>query len=92
MKERGVDSQQIEAAAAGWIIRRQADDWSDVDESQLNQWLAESVAHRVAYIRLDSVWRDTGRLRALGAGIPRGTIPPPKSHHGVAQRPAKRRP
>ncbi len=33
-----MDSQTIQAAAAGWIIRRQADDCSDAEESQLNEW------------------------------------------------------
>ena len=76
-------SQAIEAAAASWVVRRQADDWSDAEEAQLTRWLMESVAHRVAYIRLDTVWRDTGRLKALGAGVPRGCIPPPKQRDGA---------
>jgi transmembrane sensor len=88
MKERNVDSQATEAVAAAWIIKRQADDWSEADESQLNRWLAESVAHRVAYIRLDTVWRDTERLKALGAGVPRGTIPPPKQRNDARDRKA----
>jgi len=35
IKERRIDSQTIEAAAAGWILRREADDWSDAKESPL---------------------------------------------------------
>jgi transmembrane sensor len=77
MKERILDSEAIEAAAATWIIKRQADDWSEAKESRLNLWLAKSLAHRVAYIRLDTVWRNTERLKVLGVGVPTGTIPPP---------------
>jgi transmembrane sensor len=78
-----MNSQRIEAAAARWVIRRQAEDWSEAEESQLDEWLAQSVAHRVAYIRLQSVWGGMERLRAVGAGVPRGTIPRPKQHDGA---------
>jgi transmembrane sensor len=73
-----MDSQAIEAAAARWIVRRQDDGWSAADESSLNRWLEESVAHRVAYLRLNTVWQDMERLKALAAGVRKGTIPPPR--------------
>jgi transmembrane sensor len=78
-----MNSQRIEAVAARWVIRRQAEDWSEAEESQLDEWLAQSVAHRVAYIRLQSVWVGIERLRAVGAGVPKGTIPLPKQHDGA---------
>jgi transmembrane sensor len=83
-----MNSQRIEAVAARWVIRRQAEHWSEAEESQLNEWLAQSVAHRVAYIRLDTVWVGTERLRALGAGVPTGTIPRPKQHDRAGNRSA----
>jgi transmembrane sensor len=33
------------------------------------------VAHRVAFLRLDAAWRQSDRLKALGAGVPAGTVP-----------------
>lgn len=86
MEEGSMHSQTIEAAAAGWVIKRESDDWSEAEESRLNRWLTESVAHRVAYVRLETVWRGTERLRALGAGVPRGTVPPPKQRKAAPER------
>ena len=56
----------IEAAAAAWLARRDAGEhWSDDDERALQAWIAESVAHRVAWLRLDAAWERTERLPAL---------------------------
>jgi len=62
----GMDSESIEAAAAQWIIRRHGEAWTDADQRELDSWLEESTFHRVAYLRLDSVWQQTDRLKALG--------------------------
>lgn len=69
-------SRQIEQTAAAWLARRDAGDWSERDQAQLDAWLDASVAHRVAFVRLDAAWRQTDRLKALGAGLPAGTVPP----------------
>jgi transmembrane sensor len=67
---------QIEQAAAVWLARRDREDWGDADEAKLNDWLSASIAHRVAFIRLETTWRQTGRLKALAAGVTtRGTPP-----------------
>ncbi|WP_033408972.1 FecR family protein [Rudaea cellulosilytica] len=68
-------STKIERTAAGWLARRDANTWSDEDQAELNVWLETAIAHRVAYIRLQSAWQQAGRLKALGAGVPRGQIP-----------------
>lgn len=68
---------QIEETAAAWLARRDSDDWSEADETALAQWLQASTANRVAFIRLESAWQQTQRLKALGAGVPRGTVPSP---------------
>lgn len=55
-----------ERAAAEWVAaRRNQKDWTDEREAELNAWLARSVAHRVAYVRIDATWRRTDRLAAL---------------------------
>lgn len=59
---------QIERLAAAWLARRDGDDWSPADRLALVAWLEEDPAHRVAFLRLDSAWRETGRLKSLSAG------------------------
>lgn len=71
-----MDSRRIELEASHWLARREAGAWSQADASALEQWLARSTAHRVAFLRLAAAWEQGGRLQALGAGIPTGTIPP----------------
>jgi len=71
-----VDSARIEQAAAAWLARRDGGAWNADDQAQLDAWLAAATAHRVAWLRLQAAWRQAGRLKALGAGVPAGTIPP----------------
>lgn len=68
-------SREIEHTAATWLARRDADAWSGPDQRQLDAWLDASVAHRVAFLRLDAAWRQSDRLKALGAGVPAGVVP-----------------
>jgi transmembrane sensor len=68
-------STQIEQTAAAWLARRDGGDWQERDRSRLEAWLAESTAHRVAYLRLEAAWAHSGRLKALGAGMQAGAIP-----------------
>src|SRR5687767_8090867 len=67
--DRSMDSRaaQIEARASEWLARRDTGRWSEVDGAALDSWLKVSTAHRVAFLRLESVWEDTQRLNALGA-------------------------
>ena len=66
---------QIEQVAAAWLARRDRGDWSEADDAGLNAWLSVSTANRVAFLRLETVWRETGRLKALAAGLPAGAVP-----------------
>lgn len=70
-------SRQIEQTAAAWLARRDSEDWNSSDRVELEAWLAESTAHRVAFLRLDSAWTQSGRLKALGAGLEAGVMPTP---------------
>src|SRR3546814_4428132 len=54
----------IEETAAEWLVRREGEAWSDADQTAFDQWVAEETAHRIAVIRLETVWRKAGRLRA----------------------------
>jgi transmembrane sensor len=71
-----MDTDGIEEQAARWIVKRDAGAWTRDDETRLHSWLDECTAHRVAYLRLESAWRQAARLRALGASVPPGTVPP----------------
>jgi len=59
------DASSIEWKAADWLQRRQFWNWSADDQAQLDAWLAESSAHRVAFLRLKSGYAHTERLVAL---------------------------
>ncbi|MDQ1091379.1 transmembrane sensor [Xanthomonas sacchari] len=63
-----MDSRWIEARAAAWLARRDRGDWTDARQARLDAWLAASTAHRVAFLRLQAAWQESGRLQALGAG------------------------
>lgn len=56
---------QIEAEAAAWLARRDAGRWLAGDDVDFERWIAASTAHRVAYLRLETAWQKSDRLRAL---------------------------
>lgn len=70
-------SKQIEQTAATWLARREGGAWPAAAQAALDAWLAETTAHRVAFLRLEAAWREAGRLTVLGAGSP-GDTPPPR--------------
>src|SRR5690606_5824072 len=94
--EQDMDSSiRIERAAAAWLARRDADGWVARDQDELDDWLAASTAHRVAWLRLQAAWRESGRLKALGAGLPAGQVPvrgrwaaPAQAGHAADPRPS----
>lgn len=60
-------AQMIEERAALWVTRREQPSWSAGDQAQLDEWLQESDAHRVAFWRLEFGWRQADRIAALGS-------------------------
>ena len=61
----------IEEQAAAWLTHEDSERWTDVDKAARDSWLAQSVVHRVAYLRLQSVWKRSERLAVLqSAPIP----------------------
>ena len=69
----------IEQAAAAWLARRDGGRWRAGDEVSLQRWLEADTAHRVAFLRLQAVWQESGRLQALGAGWQHAG-PPARGH------------
>ncbi|GAA0761014.1 transmembrane sensor [Erythromicrobium ramosum] len=55
-------------AAADWLARRDAGEWTSDDQAAFAEWLEESSANRIAFLRLDHVWSNANRLAALGGG------------------------
>ena len=60
-----LDKRTVEMRAAEFVERRDDADWTDSDEQHFAQWLEESSAHRVAFLRLNASWQRTERLAAL---------------------------
>jgi len=57
---------EIRNRAAMWIVkRRDHGNWSEADQAELDLWLAESVAHKLAYLRVEAAWQRADRLGAL---------------------------
>ncbi|MBL8269085.1 FecR family protein [Steroidobacter sp.] len=64
-----------EEAAARWIARRELGPWGEAEQAQFTTWLNSSLSHRVEYLRLNATWSHSDRLKAIGAGVPPGTVP-----------------
>lgn len=74
------NAELIEHSAAEWLARRDAPGWSETQQQELDAWLTQSVAHRIAYLRLSSVWQRADRLGALRpAAVPAAALPGPAS-------------
>lgn len=58
-------SNDIEQMAGRWLERQDFGGLSAEEETAFASWLAQSVSHRVAYVRLRAAWRRTARLAAL---------------------------
>lgn len=66
---------QVEDQAAAWLVRRDAGHWTQAEQDALDAWLESSTANMVAFLRLETAWRRTHRLKSLSAGVPSGVVP-----------------
>ena len=71
-----MDSEAIEEAATRWFAKRASGTWTEADQARFDAWLEASTAHRIQYLRVAAAWNHTARLKALGAGVAAGMIPP----------------
>ena len=62
-------AQQIEEQAALWVLQREEPSWSSTDQAEFDEWLAQSDAHKAAFWRLESGWREADRIASLGAPL-----------------------
>lgn len=58
-------AQEVNARATEFLERREFGDWTDVEETNLAAWLADSKTHCAAFWRLEAAWDRTHRLAAL---------------------------
>jgi transmembrane sensor len=78
MDSRAINNREgAESMAAAWIARRERDDWSASDEAELDAWIRAATDNRVAWLRLNTAWQQTNRLRSVTTSAPRGTVPAP---------------
>jgi transmembrane sensor len=73
-----MSAERIETEAGDWLAKRLSGHWTEADQGAFDAWYAD-IGHRVAYVRLETAWNEAGRLRALGAGVPAGVVPPRQS-------------
>lgn len=64
------ERERIEADAARWLARQDAGRWTADDQQQLDDWLQESTAHRVAWLRLGAAWQRVGAMSELPSPAP----------------------
>jgi transmembrane sensor len=70
-----MSSTEIEAAAAAWFAKREAEGWTPDRQSELDAWLERSTAHRIAYLRVCEAWKRVGELGSLTTDRAPGAIP-----------------
>lgn len=56
---------RVKEQASEWIARRMLGPWGDGDQVALDAWLTESLAHEIAFMRMEAGWSRTERLTAL---------------------------
>ena len=65
-QDRSLSASEVRNRAANWIVKRHdRGEWSDVDQAQLDAWLAEAPGNKIAYLRVEAAWKRADRLGAL---------------------------
>ena len=58
-------AEEIDAATAAWLDKRDCGNWSEEDEAAFAAWLDADPVHRITYWRMEAAWSRTERLTAL---------------------------
>jgi transmembrane sensor len=56
---------ELQTRAADWLLERREGEWTAERQAELDSWLEESLAHRIAYWRLDAAWGRADLLTAM---------------------------
>jgi transmembrane sensor len=59
------NASEVDEAASDWLERRNFGSWTEEDRREFDDWFESSLAHRIAFVRLESGWKRTERLTAL---------------------------
>ncbi|BBC74006.1 conserved hypothetical protein [Altererythrobacter sp. B11] len=74
-------AEQAADQAARWVLAQEEENWSEADQAEFEDWLAESDGNRTAYLRLRHSWREADRISAQSRNHPepveRGEYRPP---------------
>jgi len=83
-------AREIQATATDWLLEKnEAEGWTAERQGELDAWLEASLAHRIAYWRLDAAWTRADLLRALRKpGFAPPAAPPRRKGWGFAFRAA----
>ena len=68
-------ARELRARAAVWLERRDCADWSLKDQTELDEWLAQSPGHMVAFLRAEAAWIRADRFSAFGPAMPESAAP-----------------
>lgn len=63
-------AEEIDAAAAEWLDRRDRGNWAETDDQALAAWMDADPIHRITYWRMEAAWTRTERLSALRPSPP----------------------
>lgn len=69
MTARESQQDEIEAAAAAWVIRAEGEAFSPGDRRALDRWLGAHPAHRPAFEAARATWAELGGLRAAPGAL-----------------------
>jgi|HubBroStandDraft_2_1064218.scaffolds.fasta_scaffold05093_2 transmembrane sensor len=62
------EASAVDRQAADWASAKHSPkDWSVARQIELEAWIAQSLAHRVAFLRMDLAWQRAERIAALRA-------------------------
>jgi len=70
------DLNPLHLEACEWLEKRDFANWAQDDQTAFDAWIAQSPAHRIAYLRAEAGWKRTEMLAALRAFHPDRAQPP----------------
>lgn len=73
---------EVDRIASEWLERRAFGPWAESDQREFESWFTESLAHRIAFVRLEAGWKRTERMTVLKSPMrqvsPRSISPWPR--------------
>ena len=69
---------ELDAAAATWIVRLDRGELTESERRALDAWLAASPRHLGAFVRARAIWADADRIGAMGAARPTASSSAPQ--------------